>query len=236
MKDAMIFLTTFLIFCLCVFGVVKKTQENIQCAISEEVSPYKNRTIILDAGHGGEDGGAVAYDGTLEKDINLQISENIALYFDLFGINYINIRTDDISVGDTSLPTIRKRKTSDIHKRFEIVNSTENSILLSIHQNMYSIEKYSGTQVFYSPDTGESEDLAEILQNTVKVGIQPENTRKIKASDKSIYLLYNAERPSVMIECGFLSNVPELEKLKSKTYQSQLSYFITKGIIRFLSQ
>lgn len=234
MKDSAVIILSIVLFCTCSFGIIKQTERNIVSVIGAESSGYKDQIFILDAGHGGEDGGAVAYDGTLEKDLNLQMCRNISLYFDLFGINYVIIRDGDYSVGDTSLPTIRQRKVSDIHKRYDIINSYENSVLLSIHQNMFSVEKYSGTQVFFDGKFGESKELSEILQFTVKNRLQPENTRKIKKTDKSIYLLYEANRPSVMVECGFMSNLKELARLKSDDYQSQLAYVITKGIIQFL--
>lgn len=234
MKEVIAVLLSVVIFSLCIFGIIKKTEENIVSVISESASTYKDCIIILDAGHGGEDGGAVAFDNTLEKDINLSVCNCISMFFDLFGIEYVCIRTTDCSVGDTSLSTIRERKASDIHKRFDIINSYDNSVLLSIHQNMYAIEKYSGTQVFYSSNSEQSKEIAQYIQTSVKNAIQTENNRKIKAADNSIYLLYNAKRPSVMVECGFLSNLNELAALKASEYQSQMAYFITKGIIQYL--
>ncbi len=234
MRDSASIILTVLIFCGCIFGIIKQTESNIVSVINTEASDYKNYTFILDAGHGGEDDGAVAFDGTLEKDLNLEICNSLSLYFDLFGIDYVIIRDGDFSIGDTSLPTIRKRKASDIYKRYEIINSYDNSVLLSIHQNMFSIEKYCGTQVFYDGKFSESEELSKYLQVAVKNSIQPDNNRKIQKTDKSIYLLYEAQRPSVMVECGFMSNMNELEKLKSAEYQAQLSYILTKGIIQFL--
>lgn len=234
LKDSAAIILSFLIFCTCIFGAVKHTEKNIMSVIADESSDFSDYIFILDAGHGGEDGGAVAFDGTLEKDLNLMFCNNLSLYFDIFGIDYMLIRDGDYSVGDTSLPTIRKRKASDIYKRYETINSFDNSILLSIHQNMFSAEKYSGTQVFYDGKFDESEELSKILQFSVKEKIQPENNRKIKKTDKSIYLLYEAKRPSVMVECGFMSNLTELEKLRNSEYQSQFSYVITKGLIQFL--
>ena len=204
MKERISIFLVIIIFCSSVFVTMKKTEENIRSVISIQASDYSDKLIILDAGHGGEDGGAVAFDGTVEKDLNLMFTENIALYFDIFGISYIKVRDSDISVGDTSLVTIRERKISDIHTRYSLIISYENSVLLSIHQNMYSVEKYSGTQVFYSSGVSDSEIIAGIIQRRIHTSLQPENTRKIKESDKSIYLLYNAQRPSVMVECGFL--------------------------------
>ena len=233
-KDSVAIILSVLLFCACIFGIIKQTEKNIVSVIATESNEYKDCIFILDAGHGGEDGGAVAYDGTLEKDLNLRICNNISLYFDIFGIDYVIIRNGDFSVGNTNLPTIRKRKASDIYKRYEIINSYENSVLLSIHQNMFSVEKYSGTQVFYDGKYNESEELAKILQFTVRSSLQPENNRKIKKTDKSIYLLYEAKRPSVMVECGFMSNMKELSSLRNTEYQSKLSFIITKGIIQFL--
>ena len=233
-KDSVAIILSVLLFCACVFGIIRQTEKNIVSVIATESNEYKDFIFILDAGHGGEDGGAVAYDGTLEKDLNLRICNNISLYFDIFGIDYVIIRNGDFSVGNTNLPTIRKRKASDIYKRYEIINSYENSVLLSIHQNMFSVEKYSGTQVFYDGKYNESEELAKILQFTVRSSLQPENNRKIKKTDKSIYLLYEAKRPSVMVECGFMSNMKELSSLRNTEYQSKLSFIITKGIIQFL--
>ena len=234
MKEKILILVSFMLFSVCCFVSLRCAEQNIIAVIGEESYSFSNEMIILDAGHGGEDGGAVAFDGTLEKDINLEISETISLYFELFGINYIKIRDSDESIGDNSLDTIRKRKVSDIHRRYEIINSYENSVLLSIHQNMFSVEKYSGAQVFYGGQDEQAMVLAEIIQRKITDAIQPENTRKIKKADNSIYLLDKAIRPSVMVECGFMSNPDELSKLKSTEYQSQISYFITMSVIEFL--
>ena len=201
-------------------------------------SRYKEyaQTVILDAGHGGEDSGAVAADGTLEKDINLTISNMIASYFELFGVKYIPVRTCDTSVCDGQYLTVRERKRSDILNRFALINDTPESVLLSIHQNFFSEPRYYGTQVFYSANNDASKSLAVNIRKTVCEALQPENKREIKPSDNSIYLLYHAKTTSVMVECGFLSNPDELTLLCSESYESELSYFITKGLINFLNE
>ena len=232
MKEIALVLSFVITFSVIAMFFIDRIDNNIAEVINA-VSDEK-RIIVLDAGHGGEDGGCVAFDGTEEKSINLRIVNDIAALFDIFGIDYVFTRTDDNSIGDLSLPTIRKRKNSDIMKRYEIVNSYDNSILLSIHQNMFPVEKYYGTQVFYSAAFSEAEELASEIQNTVKFNLQTDNMRKIKPSDSSIYLLYNAKRPSVMVECGFMSNLNELTLLKDNVYQKQIAYFITKGLYRFL--
>lgn len=191
-------------------------------------------TVILDAGHGGEDGGTSAEDGTTEKDINLAISEKTAAFLDLFGIDYIKVRDCDKSVCDAGLESIRKRKVSDIKNRYALVTQTPNSILISIHQNYYNSSEYYGTQVFYGASASGSEELACFIQNSVCEYLQPDNKREIKPSSGTIYLLDKAVRPSVMIECGFLSNKKEAEKLKDEKYQSVLSYFIVRGLNLYL--
>lgn len=233
MKELISVICVILIFSASVFVLCDKINDNITQTVSA-ITGNNDIIVILDAGHGGEDGGCVAYDNTLEKDINLQITDKISFMFDIFGINYVQIRTEDISVGDNDLQSIKARKTSDIMKRFDTVNSYPNSVLLSIHQNMYSVEKYSGTQVFYSPNTDESKILADSIQTVIKNNLQQDNDRQPKASGDSIYLLYRAKRPSVMVECGFFSNMSELEKLKTPEYQIQMAYFITKGLITVL--
>ncbi len=232
MKEFALILSSLLIFSLCVFSGISAIETEIESVFSA-LSPDFVPIVILDAGHGGEDGGAVAFDGTLEKDLNLSMTEKISLFFDLFGINYITVRTEDISVGDTSLSTIRERKASDIYKREDIINSNDNSVLLSIHMNKFEIEKYSGTQVFYGPNNEYSSVLADMIQASVRSSLQSDNNRKTKSATKDIYLLHNTSHVAVMVECGFLSNFNELTLLKDCNYQKQLSYFIVKGLINY---
>lgn len=232
MKEIAVISSIILLFSVCCYFLLGRVEENLSSTVSAVAA--EDLTVVLDAGHGGEDGGAVASDGTEEKNLNLAVCKKIELLFSVFDIDYYMIRESDRSVGDISLDTIRKRKVSDIKKRFEIVNSYENSLLLSIHQNMYVDEKYSGLQVFYAPADDHSELLAQSIQSSVIDNLQQDNCRKIKESDKSIYLLFNAMRPSVLVECGFMSNLAELDKLKSDKYQLQLAYFITCGLIDYL--
>lgn len=233
MREVFSIIFAIVFFSLSIFISSKKISQNFISAFSEKELSYSEHTVILDAGHGGEDSGAIAVDGTYEKDINLQICKRLALIFELLGIKYIEIRTEDISVGDTSLDTIRKRKVSDINKRYEIINNTPDSILLSIHQNNFPVEKYNGVQVFYA--LAETSDiLADFIQQSVVNNLQSDNNRKIKQCDNSVFLLNKAKVPSVMVECGFISNNFELSQLKSDSYQLQISYFITKGLINYL--
>lgn len=190
-------------------------------------------TIIVDAGHGGIDGGAVGADGTIEKGINLSIAKHLEQTLRALGFEVVMTRTDDTLIGNNNAKTVREQKSSDIKRRLQMTEQYDNALLISIHQNKYSVEKYYGAQVFYSPNGEQSKQLAELVQQSVVTRLQPENERVIKPSGKEIYLLYHAGIPSVMVECGFLSNRAELQKLKSEEYQHQMSFSIACGILDY---
>lgn len=205
--------------------------------VSMETSENKvvgesNIRVIIDPGHGGEDGGAQGSDGTLEKDINLSISQILKDMLVQGGFEVEIIREDDSSVGDNSLETVKERKRSDLEKRVEIYNSSPNNVVLSIHQNKFEQSKYNGTQIFYSSNP-ESKELAEYIRKAVVGLVQPENQRQSKEADDSIYVLRKAEVPAIIIECGFLSNAQELEKLKNTEYQKELAFAIYMGFAEY---
>lgn len=186
--------------------------------------------IVIDPGHGGEDGGAQSASGTLEKDINLSIALKLRELFRSSGYTVVMTREEDVSIGNQELSTIRERKVSDLHNRLKIVEEQENCLLISVHQNHFSESKYFGTQVFYSAQSEESEQIAEHIRENLVSLLQPENTRQCKPATDSIYLLWNCTKPSVLVECGFLSNVSEAEKLTDETYQQQMAFAIYRGV------
>lgn len=192
-------------------------------------------TIIIDAGHGGEDGGASSASGIVEKDINLQIAKKTEALLKSFGFSTIMIRDGDYMIYDSSCKTIREKKVSDIHKRMSIIEANPNSIFLSIHQNHYDESKYSGAQVFYSPANEQSEIIAQNLQNSIVSKLQQDNTRHIKPSGTEIYLLHHAKTPAIMVECGFLSNSGEAQLLNDDEYQLKMAMAITDGIVTYLN-
>ena len=204
----------------------------IQFASSNAIVNENFPTIIIDAGHGGEDGGAVGIDGTYEKDINLQISLKINEFFTIFGYKTHLIRTTDTAI-HTEGNTIRQRKVSDIRNRADTMNLYENCIYLSIHQNKYEDSRIWGAQTFYSPSFNESKEIAQFIQNAVTSQIQANNKRQIKKAGTDIYVLYNATKPAVMVECGFVSNHNELNQLKDNSYQNSMALSITTGIINY---
>lgn len=190
-------------------------------------------TVVLDAGHGGIDGGAVAVDGSSEKDVNLAITLKLEAILKSMGIRTVMVRSDDRSVHDPEAKTTREIKVSDIHNRMDLFESTPNSVLVSIHQNHYSSRSVKGTQVFYSKNTQSSAQLAESIQSAVAAQLQPWNDRKIKPSGSSIYLLYQAKSTAVLVECGFISNPEENESLHDADYQGKMAFCIAQGILQY---
>lgn len=202
---------------------------------SDSAETEQDFTVLIDAGHGGVDGGAVASDGTEEKHINLQIALLLQQQLGAMGIRTAMTRTTDDSIHDSSAQTIREKKVSDIHNRMQLMEETDNCIFVSIHQNKFSDTSLNGTQVFYSPNTTASAQLAQTIQTSVRTLLQTDNTREIEKSGSSIYLLYYARKPAVLVECGFLSNTADLKKLKDTTYQKQLAFCIAAGILEYIN-
>lgn len=188
--------------------------------------------IIIDAGHGGEDGGAVAPDGTLEKNINLEIALKLNDILSIFGYQTYLIRKTDTSI-HTEGETVKARKTSDIHNRLNTMTIYDNCLYISIHQNKYESSNIWGAQTFYSPNDEDSKALAQFIQTTIASQLQKENKRVIKKSGTNIYVLYNATKPAVMVECGFVSNQNELSQLKNSEYQGNMALSIAIGIVNY---
>lgn len=204
---------------------------NIKVSVSSE-NVKSMPTIVIDAGHGGEDGGAVSEIGVLEKDINLSIANDTSALFYLLGFDVTQTRKTDIAL-DNGEDTIRKRKVSDMKKRLEIFNSSKEITIISIHQNKFSESKYHGTQIFYSPNNPKSKQLADSIKYSVKSLLQPDNERECKKADSGIYLLKNTNNPAVIVECGFISNGEECKNLLDSQYQKQMAYSITAGFLNY---
>lgn len=227
-----LFISLFLILGCVIGGTTIYNLFNVSDVTSVNI---RYKTVIIDAGHGGPDGGTSADDGTLEKDLNLQIADKLNIILKSMGINTVMIRTEDISIHDESAETIREKKVSDIKNRLAVMNETENSVFVSIHQNHYSKPQYDGTQVFFSKNHPDSQSLANSIRHSVITEMQKDNSREIKQSGSDIYLLYHAQIPAVMVECGFLSNFEETQKLKNESYQRKLAFLIALGILDFIN-
>lgn len=179
-------------------------------------------TLILDAGHGGEDGGAVSLTGVPESQINLEIVRRMDDLLGLCGVAPVLLREEDVSLHDDDAVTLREKKASDLKNRAEMIEAVEDAILISIHQNTYTDGRYRGTQAFYAPTEG-SRELAAQLQQAVRASIQPENSRQEKAIPDTVYLLNHITCPGVLVECGFLTNSEEEALLRDPGYQKKLA-------------
>ena len=199
--------------------------------LSENTPITRRNTVVVDAGHGGVDGGATSCTGVLESQINLEISQKLKDLLNLLGINTVMIRETDCSVY-TKGETIAQKKVSDLKERVRIVNNTENALLVSIHQNLFSNQKYSGAQVFYAPTEG-SMELAKFIQQTFVNTINLDSHRQAKKAD-FIYLMQHVQCTGVLVECGFLSNPQEEYLLRNKSYQQKVSAVIACTISNFL--
>lgn len=183
---------------------------------------FSNETVVIDAGHGGEDGGAVSVTGAIESHINLEIALRLDEVFGLFGVNSVLLRNSDISLHDSNAETIRQKKVSDLKNRVAMIEATENPVVISIHQNTFSSSQYHGAQVFYA--NGElSLPLAQITQNTLKQVLDPGNNRQPATVPDSVYLMNHITCKAILVECGFLSNHQEDALLQTSAYQTKIA-------------
>lgn len=189
-------------------------------------------TVIVDPGHGGEDGGATSCTGVLESSINLDISLRLDDLLHLLGVDTRLIRTTDTSIY-TQGNTIAAKKISDLKERVRIVNETAGGLLVSIHQNTFSDQRYGGAQVFYAPADG-SKLLAEQMQSSLIASVNPGSNRKCKKAD-SVYLMQHIRCPGVLVECGFLSNPKEEASLRDAAYQKKLCCVIAAAVSSYLN-
>ncbi|MBQ3182116.1 MAG: N-acetylmuramoyl-L-alanine amidase [Clostridia bacterium] len=195
---------------------------------------YTAPTVVIDAGHGGEDGGAVGINGCIEKELNLDIALILRDLLTASGVNVKMTRSEDIMLYDAATPG--KKKIQDLKKRVEIGEENEDSFTVSIHMNTYPSSKYSGAQVYYSPNHPDSKALAETVQGNIKAYLQPDNTRQIKEATSAIYLLHNIKNPAILIECGFISNQSEAELLCRDDYRHKVALTIYSAVIDHLNK
>ena len=223
----------FLCLMVCAVSVYFYASEELATAVAGKADERK--TVIIDAGHGGFDGGAVAGDGTVEKDINLNISLTLAKFLKQNGFRVIMTREADVSTEDTESPQIASKKKNDLKNRLKLMSDYPDAVFVSIHLNKFTTSSAFGSQVFYSKSE-ESAVLADKIQKAIVSLIQPDNTRVNKQATSSTYLLYNATVPAVLVECGFLSNASELALLKQPDYQNKMAFSIYTGILEYFKE
>ena len=190
------------------------------------------QVLILDAGHGGEDGGAVAPNGTIEADINLQIALRARAIAELTGVEVVMTRdSPDIAYPDDA-STIAERKKADQHQRVELIRATKNAVLISIHQNCYPDKKPSGAQVLYAASAG-SDVLGTQMHENLITYLDPQNRRVSAPISDKIYLMREVKCPAVLVECGFLSNEAECARLRDSGYQTKLAAVIIASYLQY---
>ena len=222
----------FLMIVLCISSLVFNAKDAVFAKAN--IKQYKY-TVIVDAGHGGFDGGAVAIDGTSEKNINLKIAEKLKSMLELNGVNVIMTRESDTAINDYGTK-IHTKKKSDMQNRLEFMEENPDAVFVSIHLNKFTTSAASGAQVFYSDNFEDSGVLAESIKHSIVTLLEPENNRSIKKGTSSTYLLYNAKIPAVLVECGFLSNKRDLENLKSDEFQAKMAFAISEGILNYYKE
>lgn len=222
------FWTTYFAFVVVFLLVVSLGNKGV-IVFADILSAERSPLIVIDAGHGGEDGGAISCTGKLESQLNLEIALRLNDLCHLLGYETKMIRTTDISVY-TEGKTIAAKKASDLRQRVKIANETPNSIIISIHQNTFSDSRYSGAQVFYAKTAG-SKELANILQRKLTL-IDPQNHRREKEAG-SVYLMQHLQNTGILIECGFLSNPKEEAILQNASYQKMLCAVIVSSLCEY---
>lgn len=216
-----------IILAVCIIAGIGAVKEVTKRTDAEASESFK---IIIDAGHGGMDGGATASDGTVEKELNLSIALKLACLMRMSGYEVIMTRESDISTDDSGEGFNKK---GDLNNRLNLMKENHDAIFVSIHLNKFTTPAASGAQVFYSQKSDHSKELGQSIQTAIVKMLQPENNRVIKMGTNSTYILKNATVPAVIVECGFLSNKAELTLLKSEEYQKKMAFSIMAGIMEF---
>lgn len=201
--------------------------------MTASINGNEQTTLIIDAGHGGIDGGAQGISGITEQVINLSIAKKTNALAGFLGINAIMTRESDSALDFQDGRSIRKNKVADTKARERIANDAQNPIFISIHLNKFDNEKYSGAQVFYSKNNPLGKKLATALQTTFRDGLNANNNRKEKVANDSIYLMKKLQCPAVIVECGFLSNPNEEKLLIQETYHKKISICILSGFLNY---
>jgi len=211
---------------------LRSEPESDELLVSASINPFGTETVVIDAGHGGEDGGAVSISGAIESQLNLSIAQRLDLIFGLFGVNSILLRNSDISLHSSDAETIREKKVSDLHNRVKMIESFDDPVVISIHQNTFTDSKYHGAQVFYA--NGElSLPFAQITQDVLRKYLDPKNTRKPTAVPTTVYLMNHITCKAILVECGFLSNPEEDIRLQSSQYQTKLAASLAGAYIQY---
>ena len=230
-KKRIVFILIWTILPIGIF-MIQTANDNLNKTVLTMSVPVTNRTIIIDAGHGGEDGGAVSSNGVSEAQINLNIALKLQNLLEQSGATVVLTRSDENAIYDIDKKTLRQKKNSDLKNRVKIGNTSSADIFVSIHLNKIDQSQYYGWQTFYKNGNEQGKKLATCLQNNLNEAIQKENKRTpLKISD--VYIIKNVEIPTTIVECGFLSNPEEEKQLQTDEYQNKLAWGIYNGIMDY---
>ncbi|HBH95223.1 MAG TPA: cell wall hydrolase [Ruminococcaceae bacterium] len=223
--------TLIFLACFIVAAVMISFRNSAVPAVSNAVKEGR-RTVVIDSGHGGADGGCVGVNGCVEKDINLAIAKDLEQLLKMSGFNVVMTRSEDVSIHSEGVEGLRNQKVSDMENRLKIVQSYPDSLFVSIHQNQYTQPEYFGGQIFYTTNNPGNPKLAQFLQESF-AEVQEGNDREIKLIDNDLYLFKNTKQLAVLAECGFLSNPGDAENLSDGDYQKKIAFTIYKGIMKY---
>ena len=216
---------------LLVFVFLISRHAGMMAAGQEVVAEDAKPVVVIDSGHGGNDPGKVGVDGSLEKDINLEIAKKLKAYLEASDVKVVMTRVEDKGLyGEKD----SHKKAADMKKRCELINETKPALVVSIHQNSYHEEEISGGQVFYYKDSEKGKRLAEIIQKRFDFVLGDKNKRLAKPNG-NYYLLLHVKQPIVIVECGFLSNWKEAKALNTEEYQERMAWTIHMGIMEYLN-
>lgn len=218
------------VFILCTCMLAGRGWEKVSGSRVETGTEKKK--VVIDAGHGGNDPGKIGVDDSLEKEINLIIAKKVKAILMQEDVEVIMTRESDKGLYEEQTSN---KKVQDMKNRCALINEAQPDCVVSIHQNSYHEENVTGAQVFYYGTSGEGKKLAEILQENLITHVDPENHRAAKAN-QSYYLLKKTEVPIVIVECGFLSNWEEAKKLQEDSYQNQIAWAVSMGILSYLRE
>ena len=213
-------------------------QQSLPQAPQSEVQPQQTPArrgcvVIIDAGHGGEDGGAIGVTGLVEKDLNLDLAKRLCALLEAEGVSVIMTRTEDVLLYDRNANYEGRKKVLDLAARQAIGDKYPDALFISLHANTFPQEKYHGLQIWYSPNHPKSATLAEALRSEVVSALQPDNHRQSKVAGSNIFLLENLQQPAVLVECGFLSNTAECRALEDSAYRQSLVQALCQGILAY---
>ena len=194
-----------------------------------QVFSEKTHCVVVDAGHGAPDGGAVGVNGTVEKDVNLAISQRLREVLEARGVRVVMTRDGDNGLWTENDKTIRQMKVTDMHKRRDIMENSDADLFLSIHLNSFADSRVNGLHIFYSKNHGEIEELAESIQDKI-AGVTGAETHAVKTADESLFLMKNPPIPAILVECGFISNPDEEAKLNDEEYQAKIAWAVANSV------